>query len=1185
MRIKEIELDNFKSFGEKVTLPILNGFTTVSGPNGSGISNVIDSLMFALGLTSTRNMRAERLTDLLNNISGKKECSVKVTFVDDESGEEAIVLRRIRVKGDNYDSKYYLDGSPSTLTQIHDKLANYNISPKGFNVVMQGDVSSIISMGSVDRRKIIDEIAGVAEFDRKIELAAKELTVVYERIESQEIILGELKQRLEQLQKDRDQAVKYSELKQKRTELERKFLNIRIKQVQKQSLNAEAEVKNLEDEKIKLREENIQVNLNIQNTEEDLKSLNQRIEELGEGKQRELGLRKEELQSKLAHEESSIQFIEKQIGDYESEIKSINREIKALKDKVKEINFKTSEFVEEKKNIEANITEEQSKYDKIQAEIRKKSVNNDVSNKSLIEIQDKISAEKEERSKLEQEKARFDEQQRNLQEKIESHKESASKSLEEIHKLENMNAGSQILNLDALKEQISFQSRNIQSLKDEQRDTKNEVDNQQDKLRRVEKQLNQLEGQELAANAAGYGKAVEAVLNIEGVHGTLAQLGSVDDDYKLALETAAGARLRSVVTDDDYVAQDCINYLRKNNLGRATFLPLNKLNEAKDLPQATMAGIIDWAINLVNYDYEYRDAFAYAFANTLVVKNIEVARKLIGRYRMVTLQGDLIERSGAMSGGSAIKTNIHFGANTANEKTKLEASKEDIINFIKQLQGEHQELEQQIEESREKLEKLRQDYSEKSTQNSVNNTQLENTRNKYEQEKAAISSSAEELNQIELKVDSLDLKINEKTEAIDLLETNMHEIASVLKDSGLESLIEESREVEIEIKRYQSMFSNLVNEESKLEVEKTFNAENTEKAHSKLTNAEAELKKLQEEIPEHQNLKDKLSSEIASIQSEIDKIKESISGLNQERESMSDNLLNLRQRKGEIGSSIESTAMKLVESRKKVTELAAHLEQLLAEKAEQDALKQSSTEENFETSSQEEEPELSAEEIEKLQKELNKIERQMQAMEPINMRAVEEYDEVKTRETEIIDKQQSLTEERQMLIEKADSYKDQKLKVFKENFDQINTYFQEIFANLSFGQGQLILEDPEEIFKGGLIIKAQPRGKKMQRLEAMSGGEKSLTALSFLFALQQCNPAPFYAFDEVDSALDGVNVDRLAEKIQNNSRSTQFLVVSHRRPMLEKSDRAIGVSLNKRGFSTVIGVQNIEKEVRELVTN
>ena len=208
----------------------------------------------------------------------------------------------------------------------------------------------------------------------------------------------------------------------------------------------------------------------------------------------------------------------------------------------------------------------------------------------------------------------------------------------------------------------------------------------------------------------------------------------------------------------------------------------------------------------------------------------------------------------------------------------------------------------------------------------------------------------------------------------------------------------------------------------------------------------------------------------------------------------------------------------------------------------------------------------------------------MRSMEPINMRAVEEYEEVHEREGEIVGKLEELAKEREMLIEKIDSFSTQKKNTFMESYDQINGFFVEIFADLSLGNGQLILEDPETVFNGGLIIKAQPRGKKMQRLEAMSGGEKSLTALSFLFALQQCNPAPFYAFDEVDSALDGINVERIASKVSRNAETTQFVVVSHRRPMLEQSDRAVGVSVGKDGFSKVIGVQNvkaIEEEVKE----
>jgi chromosome segregation protein len=1173
MRIKEIELDNFKSFGEKTVLPILDGFTTVSGPNGSGKSNVIDSLMFALGLTTTRNMRAEKLSDLLNNISGKKECSVRVTFKDENTGVEIIIQRRIRVKGDTYDSKYSLNDSPATLTQIHDKLANFNISPKGFNVVMQGDVASIISMSPVDRRKIIDEIAGVAEFDRKIEMSAKELAIVYERIESQEIILTELKSRLEQLRKDRDQAVKYAELKKQRADLERKFLGIRKKQVEKQYQDSLSLINDLDLQKVSLRDENIEVNLKIQNNQEDLETLNQEIERLGEGKQRELGAKKEQLQSTLTREESTLEFLEKQINDYETETKNITREIKSLKDKIKDFTFKAEEFKSEKQNIETNIKTEQENYERIQNEIRSISLNNDVSNKSLAEVQNKISEIKEEKSKLDQEKARLEEQKKSHTERIEFHKEEAAKALNEIQNIESSQIGSSNLNLDALKEQIAFQSRNIQALKDEQRDTQEEIYKQQDKLKKIEKQLNQIEGQELAANAAGYGKAVEAVLNIDGVHGTLAQLGVVEDEYKMALETSAGARLRSVVVDDDYVGQDCINFLRQNNLGRATFLPLNKLSAAQDLPTPTMPGIINWAINLVSFKDEYKDAFAYAFSNTLVVKNIEIARKLIGRYRMVTLDGDIVERSGAMSGGSALKSSVHFGANSAHEKQKLENSRIDLQNFITQLGQEHKDLEKQIEEARLKVESLRADYSEKSASSNINSVQLENNKNRYEKEKASLTKFATELNEIELKIETIDKSISAEETKIELLNKSMEEIADVLKDTGLGALMEESREIEVEIKRYQTMLSNLINEENRLEIEQKYNEENILKSSLRLETTNSELEKLKTEVPLHQANKEKLFKEISIIQSEIDSIKLSIADLSEKRKVFSDELLRLTQRKGEITSLIESTAIKLVESRKKSTEIKLHLEQLETEWQAQMDLQ---TEENIPE-------ELSEEDLQALQKQLNKIERDMTAMEPINMRAIEEYEEVKSRETEIENKQQSLAEERTMLINKADSYKEQKLTAFKANFEEINGYFMDIFANLSFGQGQLILEDPEEIFNGGLIIKAQPRGKKMQRLEAMSGGEKSLTALSFLFALQQCNPAPFYAFDEVDSALDGVNVDRLAEKIQSNAKDTQFLVVSHRRPMLEKSDRAIGVSLNKKGFSTVIGMQNIQKEEKELV--
>lgn len=1163
MRIKEIELDNFKSFGEKTTIPMLDGFTTVSGPNGSGKSNVVDSLMFALGLTTTRNMRAEKLTDLINNISGRPECSVQVTFINNGKGnenandEEVIIKRKIRLKRDGYDSKYFLNGETATLRDIHEKLGRYNISPKGYNVVMQGDVASIISMNPIDRRKIIDEIAGVAEFDRKIELADIELNTVLERIEGQVTILKELEDRLSKLQHQREQALKYQELKVRRIELERKFLAVRIRQVRLEKESTEKEIDELKDEKIKLQEEQAQINEQMTQAQQELNTLAKEIEELGETRQNALQEKKDEKRQILSKEESALEYIDKQIADENEENENRDKEIKELKKTLKNIDFKAEEFTQEINSIRVSITEERSRYEELQAQMLAKSKNSNISTQSVIESQDKVAALKAKKAEIDQEKARIEEKASLIQAQMEEHKKAAEHALE---KIENLRLKNDSIGGAEIKQEIAFISKNIQAVKEEHRDTKEEIKTQEAKLKKIETEIANLEGQEQAANAAGFGRAVESVLKIDGVHGTLAQLATVEGEYQLAVETAAGARLRAVVVDDDYVAQECIDFLRKQKAGRATFLPLNKMRESRAYPLPNEAGVIDWAINLVSFEDKHKDAFSYAFADTLVVKNLEASRRLIGRYRMVTVQGDLVERSGAMTGGAALKSNIHFGADSEKQKERFLEQKAETEKFIKQLTDEYESLENQMEESRIKLEDLKEQLGELQAKSGISETQLLNFQQQYEKEKEEITKAATELE----KLGGAKEKVLERIAVIDVQidkeDAGLQALAAEMKDSKLESIIEESRGIEVEVKRYESMLNNLINESKSLEVEKNFSNQNIDKISIQIEESKKEIIALEEKKPLHQEKIIELRNEIEAIDKEIEVLKEKLHAHQAKRDEISGSLINLGQRKGEITGLVEGIAMKIVENKKRLISLNEHLSQLLEELKEHPEL---------------EEIELADEDIHALQTELNKIEKQMRAMEPINMHAIEEYDQVAERKKEIEEKQETLNQERSMLLGKIDSYKNEKKDAFLTNFNLIDNYFREIFADLSFGQGELILEDPQEVFSGGLVIKAQPRGKKMQRLEAMSGGEKSLTALSFLFALQQCNPAPFYAFDEVDSALDGVNVDRLAHKIRRNANSTQFIVVSHRRPMLEQSDRAIGVSVAKTGFSKVIGVRNI----------
>ncbi len=1160
MRIKEIELDNFKSFGEKTSIPMLSGFTTVSGPNGSGKSNVVDSLMFALGLTSTRNMRAERLTDLLNNLTGRKDCAVKVVFIDDLNGQELEVKRSIRVKTNGYDSRYFLNGEPSTLTQIHDKLGHYNISPRGFNVVMQGDVASIISMNSVDRRKILDEIAGVAEFDRKIELANKELEVVLERIQGQEIILKELKERLATLQEERDQAMVYAELKERRNQLEKQFLAVRIKQIREQEASTAKELEDLKKLRNDLQIENNTITEDMLRYQEDLNKLSAEIEVLGEGKQKQLGLRREECKEILAREESSLEYVLKQIEDQLVQQRKLEKEIKSLKDSLKNIDFKEKEFSQEVTVVETNIREEEAKYQEIQNKIRSKSASSNLSTQAVIDVQDKSNKLKEEKNGFENEKARLEEQIKLINEDLLKHRTEAEKLLERLEELRRKSGGA--MNLDALREQIAFQLKNLEALKEEQKQSKEELLNQERKLRAVQSKIDQLEGQEQAEGSAGFGRGIEMVLRMDGVHGTLVQLGSVDAKHQVAVETAAGARLRAVVVDDDYVAQECIETLREQKAGRATFLPLNKLKEARSYPLPQDSGVIGWALDLVDFQEQYRDAFAYAFADTLVVKNIEVARRMIGRYRMVTAQGDLVERSGAMTGGAAVKSNIHFGTSTESQFKKLNEEKQELEKFITQLTNEERSVEEQLEETRQKLDRLKEQLAKREAESGVSGVQMQSLEESYEKAKTTVSESSWKIFKIEEQMEALNDKIFSKDQEIQKQESKMQELASEMKDSGLEALILESQEVEVEIKRYRAMLSNLINESKGLESEKNFAIQSIDRIQSEITESSTIVLDLEARKPISEAKMSTIKLEIDEISAEIEALRVSLSAMQAERNQVSERLLAIGQRRGELKSLIESTAMRAVEAKKKLVSVQEHLAQLLEELKEHPEL------ENLE---------LPEEDLTKLQAELTRIEKKMRSMEPVNMRAVEEYEEVAKREQEIVEKQHSLSEERQMLIDRIDSYKSDKKSAFMTSYNTVNEGFQEIFADLSFGQGQLILEDPEEVFNGGLVIKAQPRGKKMQRLEAMSGGEKSLTALSFLFSLQQCNPAPFYAFDEVDSALDGVNVDRLARKIRRNSETTQFIVVTHRRPMLDQSDRAVGVSVGKKGFSKVIGVKQIHE--------
>ncbi len=1168
LRLKEIEIDNFKSFGKRTIVPLLQGFTTVSGPNGSGKSNIIDSVLFALGLSTSRTMRAERLPDLINNISGKKEAQVSIRFTND-ADTEIEITRKIKVKDNGYTSSYYMDGKGCTLTEVHDRLSKHNVSPHGYNVVMQGDVTSIITMSITDRRKIIDELAGVADFDRKIELAQIELQKVNEAVEKENIIMLELDERLKQLEGERNEALKYSRLKTELRELEKHCLAGRINKL-------ENELTGLKNENSALREKRTnsiirlgQLNDEIEKDKQTVIEIEEEVQKINEQSQKKISEELETAKIEISKNQSTVGFLNKQIKDHKDNTENLENEIKILDKKVHDIDKKKERNKKEQEKFEDEIWKLNQDYQKIQDTLKAKGQNQNLSTSKILEIQKKINSLKQDKEELVNKQTRLEEQILHQKEDIETTKEIAEKSLIELKDI-TQNSNYKNSKLSQLQQKHAGLQRHLSRLKAEEIETREELNERLKKLAKLERDLDKLEvHKQVIKETSGFGSAIENVLNsgIKGVHGTLAQLIYVEEKYKAAIEIATGNRLKAIVVEDDSVAAKCIDLLKNTGSGRATFLPLNKLKSAPTVLPVNAKGVIGLAIDLIKFDNKYKDAFFYALSDTVIMDSLENARKIIGKNRMVTLQGDLIEKSGAMTGGSLPTSKISFGSSGEQELERLQREVNSLQTYTSQLENDLQGLAKQIEEAKEEFDNLKTEITKEETNNSSLIETIKKLTKSSEESKQKVSDLANtiEINSSELKKSND--KVNEKEQEIINFEVELQQIAAGIKDTSLEALVTDSQDIESKLKDLEAKQQELITQTRSFSVEAEFNLKAKEQYEEKISSSQKEIERISSELPTYEENLKILQETVTKLEEESSAETKRLSEISNKRNEISNNLIAKGEQKGELQQLIDQLAERVTEVELKIRELEPDLNDLKTKFQEQ-------------TQNEEYKP-LENIDLEKIMKQIESIEKRMRALEPVNMRAIEEYENVTSRQIEIKEKLKALSEENQGIVLKIGSYNDQKKFNFFQTFEGVNKHFQEIFHELSYGHGELVLENAEEPFSGGLIIRARPRDKKMQRLEAMSGGEKSLTALSFMFALQRYSPAPFYAFDEVDMFLDGFNAERLAQMVKKQSYNAQFVVVSLRRPMLENADQAIGVTLRADGFTQILGIQQIQKKGKD----
>ena len=1179
MHIKELVLDNFKSFGRKTRIPFYEDFTVVTGPNGSGKSNIIDSILFALGLARTSGIRAEKLTDLIYNPghadeetdgSGEREASVEVILANEDrtldrsqvinaAGTEDVgdvdeisIKRRVKETEDNYYSYYYINGRSVNLGDIQDLLAQAGVAPEGYNVVMQGDVTEIINMTAGSRREIIDEIAGVAQFDEQKADAFEELEVVQERIDEAELRIEEKRERLDQLADERETALQYQELREEKAEYEgyRKAAELEDKREERAEIRDEIEA--LEDELADLQRELDERQGKVVRLEDELQSLNTEIERKGEDEQLAIKREIEEIKGDISRLEDRAATAEEKVEDAENERRQAFVQIDRKQETIDELEGEIRQTKVEKSNVKAEINEREAELADVQAKI-------DAVGEEFEEVKSELEAK---RTALEAAKSTRNDHQREQDRLLDEARRRSNQQREKRDAIEDAEA--EVPDLEAeiedLETELEKAQKNsatitevVEDLTAEKRELQSDIDELEDEISGLQQEYANLEAKAGQDGDSSYGRAVTTILNagMDGVHGTVGQLGGVDPDYATACETAAGGRLAHVVVDDDTVGQQGIEYLKSRNAGRATFLPITEMHQRSlpSLPQH--GGVVDFAYNLVDFDPEYAGIFSYVLGDTVVVADMDTAREFMGEFRMVTLEGDLVETSGAMTGGSSSGTRYSFSGG--------QGQLERVAAKINELEDERQERREELRDVEERLDDARDRQTDANDQVREIESEIERKRAAIEDAHERVERLESELAEIEAEredvsdeMDVLEGKIARQNEAIAIVEADIEELEAEVADSQLPALTDEADQIKQAIDELESRESDLDADLNELQLEKQYAEDNIEELHEDIEAAQNRKAEAEERIAELEAEIEEKRSEKAAKEDEVAELEAELADLKSEREELREELQDAKERRDEQQSKVTELERDLDDATEERERLDWEIDELEAEVGDYDP------------------DEIPDHHV--VESQIGRLESRMEELEPVNMRAIDEYDAVEAELDELEDKKATLVEEADGIRDRIETYEQRKKATFMDAFDEINEQFEDIFERLSNGTGHLHLEDEADPFEGGLTMKAQPGDKPIQRLNAMSGGEKSLTALAFIFAIQRHNPAPFYALDEVDAFLDAANAELVGEMVDELAGDAQFVVVSHRSALLDRSERAIGVTMQDDNVSAVTGI-------------
>ena len=1180
MYLKRLELQGFKSFADKTVLEFMPGITSVIGPNGSGKSNISDSIRWVLGEQSMKSLRGTKSLDIIfagtQNRKSLGFAEASLVF-DNTDGTlpieytEVTVTRKIYRSGE---TGYYINKVPCRLKDVLELFMDTGIGKDGYSIIGQGKIDEILSNKSEDRRHIFEEAAGIVKFRTRKAESEKKLEHTKLNLLRINDILAEIEANIEPLKLQSEKAKKYLSL---REELKNIEIGLFLYNIEKYKASLEEIIKDEEIYTSQCDEE--QQNLEkIKQLKEALKEevdrITNQIEEMsniGFESQKEI----EMLNSDINVANTRISNNKENKERYEKEIEELNIRKKELEEEIKQ--------KEEKRD---NLKQNREKFEK---ELQEKE-------KELEEITKKLSSKELEIEGYKQQVEQNTDKKYELQ--SESHTQDINfENYEKRQRQINNEVSNYISELDATrlqKEDISKGFYEIDSKRNNVLKSLEEINSKKQsadqKIKEYNIKINQLENEmrmkesrqkfliETEKEKEGYVKSVKSLLkdceNIKelgkGMHGVLANIIDVPEKYQTAIEMSLGMSLQNIVTDTEEDAKKLVEHLRKNNLGRASFLPIASVRGKKlEKIKGKENGVIGIASDLIKFDKKYEQIIISLLGRTVIVDNMDTAIKVAKQngytFRIMTLEGDMINPSGAITGGSVAKKTVNI-LGREKEIEKLGKEIQEIRQKIEKIKKEKEDFENSIEDTKELATNLEKELQE-----------IDITYATEKQKVVAIDENIEKLEKRlqKLKDEQKQLE-NQKQEATTKKEEIEKEIEELTKQSEeLTKLITEFAELNKDDQKYiddlNFDITNLKISVSSFDESEASIDEIKERINLDIQNTVKSIENKKEQIEQIQHDNFNLEESIKETKQKIEDIKEEVKNSGSKIEELKNERLE-KNKKLSIQEEEISNKFKVIEDLKaqivkidvKKTKLEEDIQAIINKMWEEYELTPNNVQEEYKK----------PENVATTQRKVNNLRTEIKELGSINIDSIEEYKNMKERYDfmceQRVDLENTMSKLRKMIQEMTTTMKEQ----FKEQFELINKNFAEVFKEL-FGGGNasLKLEDEENILECGIEITVQPPGKKLQNMMLLSGGEKAFTAIALLFAILKINPAPFCVLDEIEAALDDVNVYRFAEYLKKFSKDTQFLVITHRKGTMEAADTVYGVTMEESGISKLLSMK------------